>query len=179
MRSQSERTQRGRRDGAATTQGESMKTTSARVTTFVVISLMALGACATATKMSTDDAIAARQKHMKDQGAAMRSISDKLKAGQVQAVAVDAEKLVQTSSDLPRVFPEGSLDPKTSRAKPEIWQKRAEFEGYAKTLQTKATQLAQTARTGNAQATSAAVADIGRTTCTACHDAFRGPEIKK
>jgi cytochrome c556 len=144
----------------------------------LAIAVMIAG-CATATRMSSEESIAARQKHMKDQGAAMRSIQDKLKAGQVQAVAVDAEKLVQTSKDLPRVFPEGSLDPKTSRAKPAIWQKRAEFEGYAKTLETKAAQLAATARTGNAQATTAAVGDIGRTTCTACHDAFRGPEIKK
>jgi cytochrome c556 len=155
-----------------------MKTWGRR-TTVVLTSAVLLGACATATRMSSEEAIAARQKHMKDQGAAMRSINEKLKAGQVQAVAVDAETLVRTSKDLPRVFPEGTLDPKTSRAKPEIWHKRAEFEGYAKTLETKAGQLAQTARTGNAQATSAAVADLGRTTCTACHNSFRGPEIKK
>ena len=47
---------------------------------------------------------------------------------------------------------------------PEIWQKRAELEGYAKLLNSKATQLAATARTGNAQATHAAIADLGRTT---------------
>ena len=55
----------------------------------------------------------------------------------------------------------------------------AEFDGYAKTLETKATQLAATARTGNAQATNAAIADLGKTTCGACHNAFRGPELKK
>ena len=43
------------------------------------------------------------------------------------------------------------MNPATSRAKPEIWQKWSEFEGYAKSLETKATQLAATARTGNAQ----------------------------
>ena len=140
-----------------------------------------LSACATGsqTAMSTDETIAARQKHMKEQGAAMRSISDKLKSGQVQAVAVDAEKLVQSAKDLPKLYPAGSLNPQTSRAKAEIWQKRAEFDGYAKTLETKGTQVASTARTGNAQATQAAVADMGKSTCTACHDAFRGPEIKK
>ncbi|HSE92447.1 MAG TPA: cytochrome c [Methylomirabilota bacterium] len=129
--------------------------------------------------MSTPDAIAARQQLMKDQGAASRSIQEKLKTGQVQAVASDAEKLAETAMKIPALFPQGSLDPKTSRAKPEIWQKRSEFEGYAKTLNTKATQLAATARTGNADSVKAAVADLGKTTCTACHNAFRGPEIKK
>ncbi len=137
--------------------------------------------CATGQSSTTSGAesIAARQKLMKEQGAAMRSISNKMKAGQVQAVASDAETLVTTARRIPSLFPPGSLDPDTSRAKPEIWQKRSEFEGYAKTLETKASALAATARGGNTQATSAAVADLGRTTCTACHDTFRGPELKK
>jgi cytochrome c556 len=145
----------------------------------VVMGVGVLAACATMTKMAPDEAIAARQKLMKEQGAASRSIADKLKANQVQAVASDAEKLVETSSKIAALFPEGSLNPATSRAKPEIWQKWSEFEGNAKTLIAKATQLAATARTGNAAATSAAIADIGRTSCTGCHNAFRGPEIKK
>jgi len=131
------------------------------------------------SKMSATDAIAARQQLMKEQGAAMKSIQDKAKAGQQQAIAPDVEKLVQTSKRIPSLFPEGSLDPKTSRAKPEIWQKWSEFEGNAKNLETKATQLAATSRTGTAEATNAAIADLGKTTCTTCHNSFRGPEIKK
>jgi cytochrome c556 len=137
-----------------------------------------LAACAT-TGMSTADAIAARQKLMKEQGAAMRAIQDKLKAGQVQAVAADAQTLTGTAKQIPSVFPAGSLDPQTSRAKPEIWQRWPEFETNAKTLEAKAAQLAATARTGNAEATSAAAADLGKNACGACHQAFRGPEIKK
>jgi cytochrome c556 len=145
----------------------------------VMVGVGVLAACATTSKMAPDEAIAARQKLMKEQGAASRSIANKLKANQVQAVASDAEKLAETSSKIAALFPEGSLNPATSRAKPEIWQKWSEFEGNAKKLNAKATQLAATARTGNAQATSAAVADISRNSCKACHDAFRGPEIKK
>lgn len=147
----------------------------------VALCTVVLSACATGSSqsMSADQAIAARQQLMKEQGGAMRSIGEKLKSGQVQAVAADAEKLMQTAQRIPDLFPAGSANPQTSRAKAEIWQKRAEFDGYAKALETKATQLAATARSGNAQATQAAVADIGRTTCTSCHDAFRGPEIKK
>jgi cytochrome c556 len=129
--------------------------------------------------MSTDAAIAARQQHMKEHGALMRSISDKLKSGQVQAVATDADKLVQSAKEFPALFAAGSANQQTSRAKPEIWQNKAQFDGYAKAMETKAAQVAAAARTGDGPKTQAAVADMGKTTCTACHDAFRGPEIKK
>lgn len=148
-------------------------------TTVLVVGMAVLAACATTSKMSSSEAIAARQKLMKEQGAAMKSIQDKAKAGQAQQVGPDAQKLVDTSKQIPALFPQGSLDPNTSRAKPEIWQKQSEFEGYAKSLQTKAGQLAAMAPTGDPQATNAAIADLGRTTCGACHNTFRGPELKK
>jgi cytochrome c556 len=149
-------------------------------TVVVVLSLsVAVAGCATFKKLSPDEAIAARQELMKKQGAAMRSISDKLKAGQVQAVAADATILQDTSKKIPKLFPEGSVNPATSRAKPEIWQKWPEFEKNAKTLHDQADTLEKTAKSGNAEATSKLVADIGRQTCGGCHTAFRGPEIKK
>lgn len=138
-----------------------------------------LAACATMAAKSPEEAIRERQALMKEQGAAMRSIQDKLKAGQVQAVAADAEKLAATAKLIPALFPPGSLDPQTSRAKPEIWQKWSEFEGLARALEAKAAKLATASRSGDAQAASAAAADLGKTTCGACHNTFRGPEIKK
>ncbi len=145
------------------------------------LAVVAVAACATSEppKMSATEAIAARQKLMKEQGAAMRAIQDKIKTGQIQAVAGDAEKLAQTANQIAPLFPPGSLDAATSRAKPDIWQEWSKFNGYAKALDTKAIQLAATARGGNAQATGAAATDLGKTTCGACHNAFRGPEIKK
>jgi cytochrome c556 len=144
---------------------------------------MVLAGCASggmgAKKMSADEAIAARQKLMKDQGAAMKAISDAAKAGQLQVIPAEAEKLRATAKEIPALFPQGSVNPATSRAKPEIWQKWAEFEGNAKSLETKASALATTAKGGDAAATNTAVAELGKTTCGACHTAFRGPEIKK
>ena len=147
----------------------------------VVVAVAAVAGCAKLGmgKMNPDEAITQRQALMKEQGAAMQSISNKLKAGQIQAIAADADKLQETSKRIPKLFPEGSVNANTSRAKPEIWQKRSEFEGYAKSLNTKAGELEATAKTGNAQATQTMVADLGKTTCGACHTAFRGPEIKK
>ena len=144
-----------------------------------VVAVGMLAGCASARKMSADDAITARQQLMKEQGALMRSISDKAKAGQVQAIAADADKLQDTAKQITKLFPEGSVNPNTSRAKPEIWQRWSEFEGHAKALQTKSSQLEATAKTGDAQATQTAVAELGKTTCGACHTTFRGPEIKK
>jgi cytochrome c556 len=147
-----------------------------------VVVAIALAAVAYASAQSgtpASNAIAARQQLMKDQGAAMRSISQKGKAGQIMEIATDAEILARTANQIPGLFPPGSVDPEKSRAKPEIWQKWSEFEEHAKALNTKATQLAATAKTGDAATTTAAAADLGRTTCGPCHDAFRGPEIKK
>jgi cytochrome c556 len=147
----------------------------------VVVAMAAVAGCAKLGmgKMNPDEAITARQALMKEQGAAMRSISEKVKAGQIKEIASDADKLESTSKRITKLFPEGSVNASTSRAKPEIWQKWSEFEGYAKSLQTKAAQLEETAKSGNAQTTQTMVADLGKTTCGACHTAFRGPEIKK
>lgn len=147
----------------------------------LVVGALVVVGCATGgpSGRSGAEAIAARQQLMKEQGAAMRAMRDNVKAGQIQAVAPEAEKLAQTAKRIPALFPEGSLDPATSRAKPEIWQQWSEFEGYARSLESKAAQLAATARAGDGAATNAAIADLGKTTCGACHNAFRGPEIKK
>ena len=96
-----------------------------------VVVAIALAAVAYASAQSgtpAANAIAARQQLMKDQGAAMRSISQKGKAGQIMEIATDAEILARTANQIPGLFPPGSVDPEKSRAKPEIWQKWSEFE---------------------------------------------------
>ena len=50
------------------------------------------------------------------------------KAGQVQTIPAHAQKLATTARQIPALFPAGSVNPAISRAKPEIWQKWAEFE---------------------------------------------------
>lgn len=148
------------------------------ILTAALVAAVATG-CAGMKKMSPEEAIAARQKLMKEQGAAMKSMGDKLKAGNTQ-VASEAHTLVETSKKIPALFPEGSVNPATSRAKPEIWSKWSQFETTTKTLETKAASVESLAKSGaTAQTLGAAVGDMGRTTCGACHDAFRGPEIKK
>jgi cytochrome c556 len=149
--------------------------------TLVVGSLAAglIAGCASGDKKmaGSGDVIADRQALMKRQGQAMTDINAKLRAGNVEAVAADAEVLATTAKQIPALFPPGSTSPK-SRAKPEIWQKRAEFDGYAKNLEEQAKKVAALARAKDQAPTQAAVTEMGRTTCGACHNAFRGPEIK-
>jgi cytochrome c556 len=126
-------------------------------------------------KLTAAEAIDARQKLMKDQGATWKSVQDKAKAGQIAAIVPDAEKLAATAKEIPALFPEGSLNPEKSAAKPEIWQKRAEFDAAAKNLETWSVKLRDAAKTGNADATQAVVKDFGRQACGTCHQPFRVP----
>jgi cytochrome c556 len=102
-------------------------------------------------------------------------VQDKTKAGQVAAIVPDAEKLMMTSKQIPALIPEGSLDPSKSAAKPEIWQKRAEFDAAAKNLETWSTRLRDAAKANNTEQTQAIVKDFGRQACGTCHQPFRVP----
>jgi len=147
-----------------------------RRATVVTAGLVVFALAGSATgQMSADSAIEARKKLMKEQGAAWKNIQDKTKAGQVKELVPDAEKLASTSKEIPSLFPEGSLNPEKSAAKPEIWQKRAEFDAAAKNLETWAMKLRTTAESGNAEETQAVVKDFGRQACGTCHQPFRVP----
>jgi cytochrome c556 len=141
------------------------------------LALVVAAGCASTgeKKLTATEAIDARKQLMKDQGAAWKNVQDKAKAGQIAAIVPDAEKLTQTSKEIPKLFPEGSLDPAKSAAKPEIWQKRAEFDAAAKNLETWSVKLRDAAKTGNAETTNAVVKDFGRQACGTCHQPFRVP----
>ena len=137
--------------------------------------LAAVGYAVAQAPATPEEAIEARKKLMKEQGAAWKNIQDKTKAGQIKEAAGDADKLAQTSTQIVPLFPQGSLNPDKSAAKPEIWQKWPEFESAAKNLQTWSVKLRDTAQTGDADATQAIVKDFGRQACGTCHQPFRVP----
>jgi cytochrome c556 len=89
------------------------------MTAAALLSMVAVG-CASMQKMKPEEAIDARQKLMKSQGEAWKSIQDKTKAGDIAGVVPEAQKLVETSDKIPTLFPEGSLGPTKTAAKPEI-----------------------------------------------------------
>ena len=101
---------------------------------------------------------------------------DKAKAGHVAVIAPDAQKLATTAKEIPALFPEGSLAPDKSAAKPEIWQKRAEFDAAAKNLETWSVRLRDASAANNTEQTQAIMKDFGRQACGTCHTPFRQPQ---
>jgi cytochrome c556 len=141
--------------------------------TVVMASVGLLAACATASK-SPAQYVEDRQKLMKAHGDAWKNVQDGAKAGNLQAVASNADVMANNAKQIPALFPEGSMTEK-SKAKPEIWQKKAEFDAAAKKMEMESVKLRDTARTGNAQATNDMIKDFGRNTCGSCHTPFRVP----
>src|SRR5262249_38616781 len=86
-----------------------------------------------APTMSAAEIVSARQRLMKLNGASWSDAQAKFKAGNIEAIAVNAETMALNSEHIPMMFPEGSLTDK-SKAKPEIWQKRDEFDSAPKNM---------------------------------------------
>jgi len=136
---------------------------------------LALVACATAqgVKMSSDP-VADRQRLMKLTGASWADIQAKAKAGNIEAIAVNAETLAINAMHIPALFPKDSLTEK-SNAKPEIWQKWSDFEAASKNLGSMAEKLRDASRAKDKAAVEAMVKDFGPKACGACHTPFRKP----
>jgi cytochrome c556 len=149
-------------------------TASVMVTASLVVGIGAGCAGKSMSKMGSGDVVADRQRMMKLQGASWADIQAKAKAGNIEAIAVNAETLAMTAQQIPALFPEGSLTEK-SKAKPEVWQKWAEFQAAAKNLETQAEKLRDAARAKNEQLTQDLVKDFGRQGCGTCHTPFRQP----
>ncbi|PYN87150.1 MAG: hypothetical protein DMD87_14755 [Candidatus Rokuibacteriota bacterium] len=141
--------------------------------------LVALALTTSATGQSTSklwsgDPVADRQRLMKLNGASWADAQAKLKAGNAEAVAVNAETMALIATQIVALFPEGSLTDK-SKAKPEIWQKWPEFESAVKNYAMQAEKLRDAARSKDLAATEAVAKDFGRQACGTCHTPFRVP----
>ncbi len=149
-----------------------------RLWTALVVGLAGLAvtgvAIAQMAKVGSGDVIADRQRLMKLNGASWQDAQGKLKAGNFEAIAVNAETLAINAQHIPSLFPQGSTSDK-SNAKPEIWQKWSEFESAAKNLETWSIKLRDAARAKNADEVQAIAKDFGRQTCGTCHTPFRVP----
>jgi cytochrome c556 len=125
-------------------------------------------------KVGSGDIIADRQRLMKLNGGSWRDAQDKLKAGNIEAIMVNAETMAINAQHIPSLFPQGSTSDK-SAAKPEIWQKWSEFESAAKNMETWAVKLRDAAKNKNGDEVQAIAKDFGRNACGTCHTPFRVP----
>ena len=99
-----------------------------------LVALAAVGcATSTMTTLGSGDPVADRQRLMKNNGANWADIQNKVKAGNVEGVAVNAEAIALHAQRITSLFPEGSLTAK-SKAKPDIWHKWPEFQARLRTL---------------------------------------------
>ena len=140
----------------------------------VALALVSSATGQSTTKLWTGDPVADRQRLMKLNGVSWADAQAKLKAGNAEAVAANAETMALTSVLVPGLFPEGSLTDK-SKAKPEIWQKWPEFEAASKNFTAQAEKLRDAARTKDLAATEAVAKEFGRQACGTCHTPFRVP----
>ena len=141
-----------------------------------IVALVVVG-CATGKstpKIWSGDSVADRQRLMKLNGASWADAQAKLKAGNIEAVAVNAETMALIATQIVALFPQDSLTDK-SKAKPEIWQKWPEFESAVKNYAMQAEKLRDAARSKDQAATEAVAKEFGRQACGTCHTPFRVP----
>ncbi len=83
-----------------------------------------------------------------------------------------ADLLVQVAAVPKAMFGEGTDKVGETRAKPEIWTHRADFDAKMNKMVEEVTKLPQVARNGDEAALKKAVHDIDDA-CNACHDEYR------
>ncbi len=122
-----------------------------------------------------------RHEGMEQIGKANKAAGRALKSGSpdlatVRASAATIARLAQESSHW---FPAGTgPDVGKTGAKPEIWQKPADFAARAKAFQQAAAAFDAAAKAGEIGAAQARFSDLGKT-CKACHDSYRSDMHKK
>ena len=130
---------------------------------------------ASAQFQKPEQAIKYRQSVMALQGAHFGRLGA-MANGRVPFDAATAQAnadLVLTLSKLPfAAFGEGTDKAAPTRAKPEIWTNRADFDAKAKTYQDEAVKLQAAAKTGNLEQIKAAFGVVGDT-CKGCHDKYQ------
>lgn len=106
----------------------------------------------------------------------MKAAKAAMDAGDLKAVANQAEAIHWLARILPDVFPKGSgPEMGDTRAAPKIWEDRDGFVAASHRLADTASALAKDAKSGNADATEAAFRQTGKEGCGGCHKTYRLP----
>lgn len=97
-------------------------------------------------------------------------------APDLAVVARNAARIQMMADMIPELFTANTTAATTTktRALPAIWTNAADFKAKADALSKAAGAVADAAKKGDAAATKAAAAEIGKT-CGGCHDTYRGP----
>jgi cytochrome c556 len=89
-----------------------------------------------------------------------------------KAASAAADRIALMATTAPEVFPADSQSGAPTKAKPEIWTGRADFDGLMKNMGEKTAALAAAAKTNNLDNVKAAFGEAQKT-CKACHDKYK------
>jgi cytochrome c556 len=104
-------------------------------------------------------------------GPMVAMVKEELPWDQARMVAFSGQLDTLLKLDLLRGFPDGS-ERGTTRAKPEIWENRGDFEQKLEDLRSEVSTLRQTAEGGDRKAIAQQVAATGEA-CKACHEEYK------
>ena len=142
-----------------------------------LVTVIVIGA-AVSWAQDKEGAVSARQAAMKQEGPDLKAILDYAgDKGTDQATAVaKAQELLVLSDKLAALWPAGTSSkdmPGKSNAKPEVWQQMDKFQALYASQKSGEQKLLTAIQKGDKAAVQAAVGDIGKGSCSACHGAYR------
>jgi cytochrome c556 len=148
--------------------------------TTAVVALGTVIAAGTVTTMAQDKeaAVKARQQTMDQEGPAIRTILGYVNdQGTDQATAIaKANELIAAGDKIAGLWPAGTSSkdmPGKTNAKPEIWEQLEKFKGLYASVKSNEEKLLAALQKGDKAAAQAAIGDIGKNGCSACHGQFR------
>jgi cytochrome c556 len=119
--------------------------------------------------------VAARQAAFHLSGAAMGNMKAAIERGaEPRSQAYAARGVMRWARALPTLFPEATRTITPSRARPEIWANKVDFEAKAAAYAEAAAALAAAAESGD-KAAFAAQHRATAAACSACHDLYQVP----
>jgi cytochrome c556 len=125
---------------------------------------------------TAQEIVAARQAAFHLSGAAMGNMRAAIERdADPKSQAYAARGVARWAKALPTLFPDSTASVTPSRARPEIWVAKADFEAKAAAYAAAAERLAEVAASGDKQAF-AAQHRATAATCKACHDLYQVPQ---
>ncbi|HWH18482.1 MAG TPA: cytochrome c [Allosphingosinicella sp.] len=150
----------------------------------VAVAVLALAACVSVADYETSagpqelgaaEIVAARQAAFHMSGAHMGNMRALAEGGgDPKSAAYAARGVARWARVLPTLFPANTAPITPSRARPEIWANKADFNAKAAAFAEAATRMADAAQSGDS-AGFAAQWRATSATCTACHDLYQVP----
>ncbi len=142
-----------------------------------LVTVITIGA-AVGWAQDKEAAVSARQAAMKQEGPDLRTISDYANdKGTDQATAIaKTQELLALSDKLINLWPAGTSSkdlPGKSNAKPEIWTDMEKFKALYLGQKKSEEELLAAVQKGDKAAVQAAVANVGKGSCSTCHGTYR------